>query len=68
MSITCSIVLDYSSFSTGKLFLCRNEGDFESDKHRVSIFADCFDLRPCFLLNLVLELSGNSYNKMFTGM
>jgi hypothetical protein len=56
ISISCLLLLEYSSFTIGILILCSNAADFESSmlvSRMVSIFSDCYDLRARFLLNIL---------------
>ncbi len=47
ISISCRLLFEYTSFTIGKLIMCRNAADFESSmlvSRMVSIFSDCYDL------------------------
>ena len=57
ISISCRILFEYTSFTRGKLIMCRNAADFESSmmvSRMVSFFliAMIYDLLSRFLLNI----------------
>ena len=58
ISISCRILFEYTSFTRGKLIMCRNAADFESSmmvSRMVSFFliAMIYDLLSRFLLNIL---------------
>ncbi len=58
ISISCSILCEYSSFTIGKLILYRNADDFELSmlvSRMVSIFSDYYDFTICCTLRAAVR-------------